>query len=97
MIINSTGSALGIRSRSHICKHGHLVRALPSATRQAVTAETRTRSRHSLRDYQWDCVNSIEEGYRKGLLRLLVTLPTGAGVNARLQHHNGAFLANDLA
>ncbi len=36
-------------------------------------------SRFSLRDYQKECLEAIYEGYKRGIRRALVSLPTGSG------------------
>ncbi|MBN1907430.1 MAG: DEAD/DEAH box helicase [Deltaproteobacteria bacterium] len=41
--------------------------------------ESINESRFSLRDYQKECLEAIYEGYRRGIRRALVSLPTGSG------------------
>ena len=41
--------------------------------------EDNEQNRFSLRDYQKECLESIYDGYKRGIRRQLISLPTGAG------------------
>ncbi|MGD9160689.1 MAG: DEAD/DEAH box helicase [Desulfobacteraceae bacterium] len=41
--------------------------------------ENNQHNRFSLRDYQKECLEAIYEGYKRGIRRQLISLPTGAG------------------
>ena len=48
-------------------------------------------NRFSLRDYQKECLEAIYEGYRRGIRRQLISLPTGAGKTVIFSDFPGYF------